>query len=345
VSKFFLALRILAAAAGFAFAIPVATLAAEPAARFDVGYNEDWFGDDYLFSFIKTFDASYVDKTFAGIKAGGASVVRIYLFQARQGLLLNQYAPQSAGIDPRMLANLTTVLESARAHGLKIYFTLLDADAMPPPPESELRDYYYNLIHNNYGELDAFNARVLAPVLELLDQHRDEIYGLDIANEIQGAIKHKYWGFFDEFDGPRRWIKTERDFIKSRAPWIRVTSDAMGPADIAGGLYTGLGLDFYDVHVYDDKGDIPHGDAICELVRKTGVPIIVGEFGQLTQKLDDALQENVTRNLLRNAKSSCFSGAIAWRYDSADKTWRYQRPDGTMRPAAAVIRGFADMAR
>lgn len=251
-------------------------------AHFDIGYNEDWFGDDYLFSLVKTFDGAYVDKIFAGIKAGGADVVRIYLFQARQGLLLNKYAPQSAGIDPRMLANITTVLESARGHGLKVYFTLLDADAMPPPPASELRDYYYNLIHDKYGELDAFNAHVLEPLLELFAQFKDSIYGIDIANEIQAAIKNSYWDFFDQFSGPRRWLRTERDFIKSKAPWVRVSSDAMGPADIAGGLYSDLGLDFYDVHLYNDEGEIPNVGKICELVRSTGVPIIVGEFGQLT---------------------------------------------------------------
>lgn len=308
--------------------------------KFEIGYNEDWFGDDYLYSMIKTFDINYVNKVFSDIKANGGDIVRVYLFQVRQGLIIKQYAPQTVGIEPVMFANIKSVLDSAKAHGLKVYFTLMDANAMPPPPQSELRDYYYNYLHNKYGEQDAFNNNVLTPLLDLMSQYKDNIYGIDQANEIQAAIKHQYWGFFDQFDGPRRWMKSTRDFIKSKAPWVRVTTTAMGPADIVSGLHTGLGFDFYDVHIYNDKGEIPYFYKICEIVKKSGIPIIAGEFGQLTKVLDDDLQAKVTWNLLNNAKNQCFSGAIPWRWDAADTVWRYQRPDGSLRPAVEVLKRF-----
>lgn len=314
---------------------------AQPLTRsFDIGYNEDWFGNDYLFSMIKTFDINYVNKVFGDIKAAGGDIVRIYLFQVRQGLILNQYAPQTAGIEPVMMANIESVMNSARAHGLKVYWTLMDANAMPPAPQSELRDYYYNMLHNKFGEQDAFNNNVLTPLLNLLSPYRDNIYGIDLANEVNAAIKHGYWGFFDQFSGPRRWMKSTRDFIKSRAPWVRVTVTAMGPADIVSGLFDDIGLDFYDVHIYNDKGEIPYDYQICNLVQKKGIPIIVGEFGQLSKNVDDALQASVTKNLLNNALGKCFSGAIAWRFDAADVVYHYQRADGSLRPAADVIKSF-----
>jgi len=309
-------------------------------ANFEIGYNEAWFGNDYLYSMIKTFDINYVNKVFADIKSSGGDIVRMYLFQVRQGLVINQFAPQTAGIDPVMFANIKSMLDSARAHGLRVYFTLHDADAMPAPPQSELRDYYFNLIHNKFGEADAFNANVMTPLLNLLSQYQDTVYGIDLANELSAAIKNQYWGLFDQFDGPRRWLKSMRDFIRTQAPWIRVSCSAMNTADVEGGLYSDLGLDFYDVHIYNDKGEIPYFYELCDIVHKTGIPIIVGEFGQLGQNVDDALQSSVTLNLLNNAKNQCFSGAIAWRFDPADVVYHYQRSDGTLRPAVDVIKAF-----
>lgn len=307
---------------------------------FVVGYNEAWFGQYFQNSFTDGFNEAAITQTMSNMKAGGASIVRLWLFQNRQGLVLSGGAPRTSGIESIMLVNLEKTIAIARALKIKIYFTLWDGNVMPKE-SSELRDYYYNLLNNKYGEGDAFNTYVLTPLLTLLNENQDIIYALDLMNEIQAPVYNGYWSSI--WSGPRTWIQTTRNFVKSKSSWLKVTSSAgwgWAAADIVNGMFTGLGLDFYDLHVYDDNGNIPAVTNVCLVAKRDGVPIILGEFGQMTKNDDDNLQKNSTEKFLNNAKNSCFSGALAWRFDSQEETWRFQRADGSFRPAYDVIKNF-----
>jgi hypothetical protein len=55
---------------------------------------------------------------------------------------------------------------------------------------------------------------------------------------------------------------------------------------------------------------------------------------------DDLLQYNAAASFLYTAKSLCFKGALAWRFDAAAQWPTFVRPDGTFRPAAAVMQAF-----
>lgn len=310
---------------------------------FVVGYNEAWFGPNYSTGLTSNFDIKYVNRIFEDMKSQGGSVVRIWLFENRQGINLNRYAPQSQSIDPKMLTNISDVLKSARVRGLKVYLTLFDGNNMPRGG-GELRDYYYNLLNNKYGENTAFLNNVMVPLLTSLKPHADVIYGLDFMNEIQAPMFNMFWGFTaDNWAGPRRWMKETRDFVKGQAPWLRVTTSSgwsWGAKDLKNGLFSGLGFDFYDFHVYDNNGTIPYLYDICALSRKEGIPVILGEFGQGSKRNDDALQRSSTEKFLNNAYHSCLEGALAWRFDAQESYFSFQRADGTMRPAADVMRNF-----
>ena len=93
--------------------------------------------------------------------------------------------------------------------------------------------------------------------------------------------------------------------------------------DLANGFYSGLGLDFYDLHAYSDTGTFPGADALCSRAAADGVPVYLGEFGQQTHRLDDQLQYDATSSFLRNAKALCFKGAFAWRFDAAERWWSF----------------------
>lgn len=308
-----------------------------PTPTFLVGYNEAWFNTGYGTDLTTNFDVAVVTRTFDGILAAGGHIVRLWLFEFLEGLVLGPGVPQLRGIDPTLLDNLELVLDEARARGLWIYLTALEGNEMQTIPER--RDFYWNLLNNVYGEGDAYNELVLAPLLERLDAHRDVVWGFDLMNEIEAPRSVSLWS--DPIGGPRAWIQRTTAFVKSRAPWLRVTSTAgwsTSQWDIASGLFSGLGLDFYDLHVYSDSGSYDGATAVCDRAAADGVPVVLGEFGQSSEeRIDDTLQYDVTGAFLYTARSLCFTAALAWRYDFGPSCWDFVRADGSYRPAVSVM--------
>ncbi len=315
-------------------------------AGFFVGYNEAWFGPNFGSDYTGNFDLDRVDRTFVGIKKAGGSLVRLWLFENRQGIQLNPYAPQAQGIDRQMLENIEKVMQSAVQHDLKIYFTLFDGNE--PKSGTATYDYYYNLYNNKYREQDAFIEKVLTPVLQTFNTHPEVVFGLDLINEVDALISNGCWG--RDWQVGRKWIATMRTAIRAQSPWLRVTASTSsvtrfnfktfltdGSQNISSGKLSGLGLDFYDLHAYSNDGSIPDVENICKRVQAEGARVILGEFGQKSQTEDDQLQMLSTQNFIAHARASCFSGALAWRYDSSEKFWSYIRPDGRPRPAVNVI--------
>jgi hypothetical protein len=311
-----------------------------PSQTFLIGYNEAWFAGHFGTDYTTDFDLAYVQTTFDGIVKSGGHLVRLFLFELPQGITLAANPPQSQGVSNTFLSNLDTVLHEARKRGLWAYVTLLDANTISKL-QGPMRPWGINLVNNASGEGDAFNNNVLAPVLKVFDAHQDNMFGVDIINEIEATIQG---GIFpDSVNSPRAFMARQVQFIKSKSPWIKVTSTAgWGGAqyDVSGGLFSGLGLDFYDLHVYSDDGVFPGATALCQRAAQDGVPVYLGEFGQSSKNVDDTLQFNATASFLNNAKGLCFKGAFGWRYDAAEGYLAFVRGDGSARPAVQIMQVF-----
>lgn len=317
-----------------------------PTQKLLIGYNEAWWGGAFATGYTTDWDLAYVRKTLDGISEAGGNLVRIWLWPVPQGYTLAPAPPQTQQVSQEFLDNVDTTLTEARKRGLWVYVTLLDGNTIAEVAEP-LHTYGVNLLNNYGGELVAFQDKALAPLLTVLDAHQDNVFGIDIINEIQAAYKK---GVFPDANlGPRAFILGTAAFIKARSPWVRVTSSAGWPDDIfqsgaqydiAKGFYSGLGLDFYDVHAYSDSGTYPGATAMCQRAAMDGVPVYLGEFGQKSESMDDTLQYNATASFLNNSLTLCLSGAFAWRYDAAEKWWAFVRPDDSYRPAVAIMQVF-----
>jgi hypothetical protein len=313
---------------------------------FLIGYNEAWFGMSFGTDYTTSWDLAYVQKTFDGIVVAGGHLVRLFLWEVPQGITLGASAPQTQGVSAELLTNIDTTLTEARKRGLWVYVTLLDGNTIAKITGS-LHTYGVNLLNNTAGEQDAFNDKALRPLLQVLGGHKDNVFAIDIINEIQAAYKNGV--FADSKNGPRAFLLREALFIKSNSPWVKVTASAGWPDDflktgaqydIANGFYSGLGLDFYDLHVYSDSGTFPGATAMCSRAAADGVPVYLGEFGQKSHSVDDTLQYKATASFLNGAMGLCFRGAFAWRYDAAEAWWAYVRADGSLRPAASIMQTF-----
>jgi hypothetical protein len=361
---------------------------------FWVGYNEAWFADHYpnwlasnpvwnlLFRtsvFSSQFNTKVIDAYFDGMKYGHTKIVRIWVFPGLQGIALkfNPHGPpHTVGLTckpedsmrkaddsrckPEAIGNLETVLKLAKHHGLTVEVVVLNAGDMltavdPTSPLHPLQPYFENLLLNIGGERDTFKTTVLLPLLNLLNENRDVVYGLDLINEIEATFISNP-PYFANFTAAQNFIIDMTAFVKSNSS-LRVTSSSGGAGgdfavmEIISGLFSGLGLDFYDLHYYadfhPDGGLIPSVSELCnKVVSVDEVQIILGEYGQKKRSTNDFLQALTTAQFLQTGKTTCFSAALAWMYEINIPTQvsylTYLRPDGTLRPAYYVIQLFGN---
>ncbi len=318
-----------------------------PSQSFLIGYNEAWAGAHFGTDYTTDFDLAYMQKVFDGIVAGGGHLVRLWVWEVPQGFEVTNGSPMTQPVSQAFLDNVGVVLHEARKRGLWVYLTLLDGNTIQKIQIGNLHQWGVNVLNNTGGERDAFNQNAVGPLLGVLEAHKDVMFGLDIINEVQACSQNGV--FPDAFNGPRAFLQAEVAFIKSKAPWLKLTSSAGWPSDIlkkgaqydiANGLYSGLGLDFYDLHAYADSGTFVGATAMCQRVAQDGVPIYLGEFGQSSKQVDDVIQYNATAYFLNNAKALCFKGAFAWRFDAAESQFAYVHADFSPRPAVQVMQVF-----
>ncbi len=358
-----------------------------PNRGFWVGYNEAWFGDasgdDLYWNWLSDnpvvgqafaypadsplvlsrFDATkgVLPSYFSAMRAGNAKIVRIWLFPLLQGIQPSSYAPpnppatpQTVGLTSDFLQNLERVLDVARVNGLRVYLTALNgvdmANVFGANPFMET--YFRDLLLNVNGETNAFKAHVLRPLLHKLDaynrRHPGVLYAFDVINEMEGPVSVGYLSIAEA----RNWIRDMALFVKAHSSLPVTASAGYGYAvqEITFGLYSGLGLDFYDAHIYSDSGTYPGQSALCARVRRDRSQIILGEYGQSTPVFDDRRQVRATVNFLKGAKRSCFSSALAWKFetpnrasdeDPAPQYWfSYVRrnDDGSLNPHSLAFR-------
>jgi hypothetical protein len=331
---------------------------------FWVGYNEAWFGQNYLNSLASnptfypeltlssTFDGTFVDTMFAGMASGGAKIVRVWVFTALQGIVLDPSTKtRTTGLTSDLIVNLQTVITKARQRGLKVYFTALNGNDMKVatncPPSPCLRPYFSNLLNpSDTTGRDAFKTYALVPLLNLFNAtapdgfpNRNYIYAFDLINEIEAPLNSNY--FPNGWTGAQGWINNVATFVKSfscgvrcvTGSWLPVTASAgwgYAVTEITFGLFSNMNLDFYDLHVYADKGQYSGETALCDKVSADKHPIILGEYGQKSQTYSDSLQATAThnfingaKNFINGAKGYCFWAALAWQYEASGAQSQY----------------------
>ena len=213
--------------------------------NFLVGYNEAWFGPNYINYLASnpsfgpvgvsssTFDGTFVKTMFDGIMAnGGTRIVRIWVFTALQGIKLDPSTkthivsltsvPGSPpGSPPEVIDNLQTVFNAARQAAakhngiLKVYVTALNGGDMQVSATniSGFRQYFQNLL-TNPPDIEAFKTQALLPLLTLLNANRDVIYAFDLINEIEAPLNSGYFSTspWTSWTGARGWIKNMTDY-------------------------------------------------------------------------------------------------------------------------------------
>lgn len=324
------------------------------------GFNQAWIQSAYASQWTESWNEAEAERMIRSTHELGGSVLRMWIFEGTSpdGVFWdgsdNDHAGTSqrtrpTGIDPRMTTNLRRFMELAVRHQVKIYWTLFDGNFYlfnNGPGAPARRNEWWNLYNDDFGTGSAFRQNVLTPVLDTLRPFRQNIFGIDLVNEVNPLVRENFfrggWAGCSEF--ARQW----RALVKERLD-VPVTAsfghhDAVS-AMLARGLTPDV-VDFYDFHVYDDHGTIPSSRAITQFMRQTGRPVYLGEFGQSSKSFDDTLQVQVTEKFMRGSFDAGLSGCFAWRLSDVrpghnPEARHSYEASGKWRPAAETFRRVA----
>jgi hypothetical protein len=294
----------------------------------------------------------------------GFSLVRVWVFEGGEGIV---HVAGAVRLDETLVAGVRTVLDVAESEGLRVYLMLMSSHPAHTPQAFAMDG---ELIRRTAARpREGFVSALLRPLLKQVGAH-PALWGIDVINEPEKyAIAHA------SQVGVRAsgvsWLQIQamlvacadaiRDETHGR---VRVsTGCAVGgwiPQSMRQALrrYTGLGLDFLDVHLYDDRGEIAsdwRSLAVDE-------PCLIGEYGPRARLWSDTLQSMSTEGFLTQARDKGYMGALSWYYacpgfvmppvpaSYADalpsaSPYRYSvvASDGTPRPVHQITRRFAGL--
>lgn len=263
----------------------------------------------------------------------GLGAVRIWLCEGAEGLVLGARG-EVEGVHPRLLESIRLLEEGARVVGVRIYWTLLDANAA-----SRDGDVITRAILGDAAQSERFASRVVAPIARAMDP--EIAVGLEIVNEPEvvtescadvraasvASIEWQHVG---------RAIGLASRAARAERPELLVTAGS-GHAFLPKLWATDAELGAIDVHMYHSEGGLP---TRAELLRYAGVapassvPILAGECGVPKPCADPA---TAFSNFVINADKQGYDAAFLWKLDGDLVDARDPK-----RSQTAVARALAD---
>lgn len=257
-----------------------------------------------------------LDETFARLASDGATHVRWFMFaDGRAGI---RFDPDGTpvGLDSYVFQDVDAALESARKHGIKLTFVLVDFLFLKKAEvHGEVQTGGHADVVRDPAKRSAFVRNVLVPLFDR--------YGKDPAIEAWDVINEPEWATFGLGTAdPRHSVAPAemRAFIREVASAVHGHTEQMVTVGSAGTAwldqYQGLGLDFYQAHWYD------HHDWRSPLTRpveklRLDRPLVLGEFPTRGSRKS-------TWQILDEARQAGYGGAMPWAVLSDDTATSYE---------------------
>jgi hypothetical protein len=250
-------------------------------------------------------ERAQIELAFSALAASGVQCVRWFLFcDGRAGIRFSD-GGRPLGLDDFVFRDVDAAIEIARRHGITIMFTLFDflwCDAVIVTHGVQLGGRA-DVIANGKTR-KALLESVMRPLLERYG-NEPQIFAWDIINEPE-------------------WVKTVdaaelAAFLSDSVTLIHSSTQQPVTVGSAGARwrerYTGLGLDFYQVHWYDSLKRQPMLETpIAELGFDR--PVLLGEFPTRGSKRSpDAI--------VAAARAAGYSGAFYWSVLAKDERSAY----------------------
>lgn len=279
------------------------------------------------------FNANSLDRYFEDMARMNVNVVRIFVCEDLEGLNFDGKG-YTEGMEREMSENFDTALMLAKKHGLHLYLCLGN-NYHDVCKEINVPDIICNV-----KARQAYLNNVVKPFVARYKGDKG-VFAFDILNEPQFDL-HEHDASGSSWTSMRSFLRDNATAIHNVDP-TRLVSVGVGSSEIRDGYVFRLGLNFYNVHNYDDNGALP---TVASL--NVNLPVIVGEFGPTdnNHSQDDNVQKRATENFLRNARDGGYAGAAYWAYEFPQYPTNSNLPllrsggSDEWRPAAYVIRDF-----
>ena len=279
-------------------------------------------------------EVAYNPKTVAAalqdISGVGCNAIHIVVFDKLNGLKLDSNGLVS-GLDDAFQKNLSDLLSKAEASKVQVYISLYGAWNTQTSIKNPLTDNAARAAYLKFA---------VTPLTNKL-KGRPSVLAIDVNNEIESNISGKEGNLTDKgvtWDQARDFIKATTNVVKSVDPSRLVTCSSADHTwlNLKAGKFSKLGLDFYDFHIFDDKGTLA---PVKEL--RLDRPVIIGECGQKSSKADSDLQAKVDVAFLTNSLQQGYGGALISDYskDSENALAVFDK-DGKHRPVVGQVQTF-----
>lgn len=307
------------------------------------GANLAWFEYGRDFGAQDAADRKAFAAFFADLRANGGNCARIWVHT--EGTDSPQWDPQGrvAGLSGRFLDDMGAVLDSAKAHGILVLYSLWS---------ERLKNEHHELVTDT-AKTRSYIDKALAPMARRFRGH-PALLGWEVLNEPEGMTPA--WGWKDvnaktDWRIPvpeiQRFINRLAGAVHRLAPGQLVTAGSwgfFGSTDIpltgeganwwpgpnqnlysdarliaAGGDSLGT-LDFYQVHHYDQSFPeilSPFSHPVGHW--KLDKPVLIGEFPAFGLRYREPKLS--IAQAFEAAYQGSYAGALVWQYNTHDSSY------------------------
>jgi len=305
--------------------------------RFIFGSNLAWLDGKYGHDFGRNFVSqpnrpmsSYLDRNSRNYRARHRNlsdyfrqirdvfksrVVRVWVFEGGEGL---RFSGSNVHMDSAMAPNIQSILSIAQTERLFIYWCLLSSH---PDHNTAAFNKDIEIIRS------AQNPRPSSFLNQALRSFCDAIgdsacnFAIDVMNEPEKYIVRGNLSWSDIRQYIRECCRKIKGYLGQSFP-VSCGSAGTGWANVSSvantlRYYLGLGLDFYDFHIYNNTGQLPMSyDRLYQrLGGRLDKPCIIGEFGQNRDGFLDDFQKGLVKNFIEQTWHLGFGGSLVWNYN------------------------------
>lgn len=268
------------------------------------------------------------------VKINGLDIVRLWLFEQLEGLVFTKDGYNNlSSLDQTFINNLTSVLDSANNHNVKVYLTLLNSwdtkestpSGLDPSRVGKYQELFLamqQIIIKIIQNPSDFCTKILVPLLNVI-KDKPAVFAIDIMNEPESMT-----------EGNMISPQQLRSFVDAVAQTINPYGIKVSVGDMRKNMATTLSsttISFSDIHAYNNPG-VPNSPAQLDPYNSSdfsGKSCILGECGYHPNSNPYDINQEVTilQNFLQSSNALGYAGALAWRYQN------YKNPDGVLQVA------------